>query len=256
MAEGESGAMTEEEMVAALAAFQAANGVPGASSTVPMVWLGKTTDETTATLRKTGTKVTTQEGGVPISVEADKAVLDFQSWDNARIQAFQRELEKAGIQADTIFDLEQQWANIVDMAARSFSAYQAGLIEDPQTPLDILKKLGQLSQSASLGGPTTTTATETTTLSDSDVRGLGEATFQSAVGRNPADGELGGMATSTTATRTTTTDADGNTTSSVQNGANLDQLAIEYARSQDDYAEYQASTTYMNAFLNSIGAVA
>lgn len=185
-------------------------------------------------------------------LDPDAAAASFYSWTPEELQANITRMQNAGFDVATASDAYSLWQQLVSGAAQTYYAQSQGVpgarIMTPWQVLDFISQ-GGAGGSGGSGGPTTTTATDQ--YSPSQMRAMGESTYQAEVGRNPTAGEQGDLQSSTT--RTQTVDSKGNTTTSY--GADLTQLATEQARSASDYAEYQASTKYFDALMSVIGRV-
>ena len=204
---------------------------------------------------------------------------------NLREQYRQR-FVKAGFKIDTNQDLLKAWQTATGWASDSYLKGGRKL-----TPWDAIDELGASNGGASEANRFKTTTIENVNDTNVKVdlssaqtaRAYLEAQMVNTVGRAPTNDEIANfrealnqmeqanaVVSRTTGTRTNarqgteSTDASGTTTnitggyssdntSTVQTGGmQRDQYALDFARSADDYAEYQAETTFMNALLSAI----
>jgi hypothetical protein len=112
-------------------------------------------------------------------------------------------------------------------------------------------------------GTKTQTDTRVVTLSPSEVRGMAEAAFVAAIGREPTKserralrGKLNDMARANPViTKTTGTFEEGDlmgTDTVVNGGVNMDQKVLNAARSEEGFAEYQA-INYFDTMMSALG---
>lgn len=196
-----------------------------------------------------------------------KSVVDmtneFYGWSDTQKASFRNRLALMNKSFLTATDdqLAQAWGDYVQQSANYLSA------EQTVTPWDIFSKDVAL-HGGSLGPTTKTTKTVDTNLTsriDSDA--IFKSAAQSLLGRAPTAAEYQAFygnlnsqerANPTTSTTTTTTDAEGNVTNSQRTsegglgagGAQL--IAQRQAEQNPEYGAYQASTTYMNALMQTI----
>lgn len=96
-----------------------------------------------------------------------------------------------------------------------------------------------------------TTSTHTTVLNAAQAHAAFEQTFRESVGRLPTDAEtarfqkaFNDASAKNPETSVTTTDGAGNSTTTTSGGVDASQMAVEAARQNPDYANYQAVATY------------
>lgn len=177
----------------------------------------------------------------------------------------------------TVSAVQSAWRGVVADAA---SEYAKG---NPVTPLTILNMKATGSGDGATGGPSggggsgpkTTTQTNTSrsvNLTDrTTAQGILDQALTQYLGRAATPSEVSAfMAALNRSERdhpnvsqntvTTTTNADGTSQQNVSDttssgGVNASQKAINWAKKQEGAAEYQAATTYMDAFLGALGGV-
>jgi hypothetical protein len=157
--------------------------------------------------------------------------------------------------------LAQAWGDYVQQSANYYAAGKT------LTPWEIFSK--DIAVHGGTAGPTTRTTktTDTSLTSRVDSDAIFKSAAQSLLGRAPTDSEYQSFyanlnsqerANPTVATTTSTTDAEGNVVESSRTsqgglgagGAQL--IAQRQAEQNPEYGAYQASTTYMNALMQTI----
>lgn len=210
-----------------------------------------------------------RKGATPATfTTADEAVAEWFRMDEAERQAVAVRMQRAGMISDAR-DWQaatKAWAYAVDQAATF------GAVGKKVTPWDVIS-MGESTMGALSRGPSsqTQTATRLDIPSEADAKAATATLFRSMMGRDATDAELSryssvliaaARANPSTSTVTTTYDAQGNATASntVSSGGigseGLQQAVSGSVKKDPEYAAYQASTTYFNALLSAIGAVA
>ena len=198
-------------------------------------------------------------------ITPSQAVAKFTQLTPDQQRALGASLYRAGVINDPndFAQVQQKWSDAVKMADNSSS------IGKNLSPWDALNMMMTYS-TGSNGGvlkPKQTTTTNVVIPNPADAKVLINGVFQSALGRDPTDQELAkytalvtGAAQKNPSKTTTTYTYDSNGQAIGRNdvtsgGTNLQQVALDMAKSDPQYGAYQAATTYFNALLGAIGAV-
>ena len=193
------------------------------------------------------TDTTTKGGRTKLTV--DKAIAQFYTWDPATLAANIARMNQLGATVTTPADALAVWKQMVGYAADTLAAKETGVkgvnVMNPWQALAFMTG----SSTGTGATPTSTTSTNTTNYSASQVENMGQAAYQSQLGRDPNQKELNSLPASTT---TTTTNSKNK--SVTQSGADVQQLMVDAARRDPNYAEHQAATTYMDALTGAIAS--
>lgn len=200
--------------------------------------------------------------GDRITKSVQEMTREFYNWSDSQKSDFRNKLalmNKSFLSASDD-QLAQAWGDYVQQSANYLDAGQT------LTPWDIFSKDIAV-HGGSLAGTKTTRTTDTSLTSRIDSDAIFKSAAQSLLGRAPTAAEYQAFygnlnsqerANPTTATTTTTTDAEGNVTSSnrVSEGGlgagGAQMIAQRQAEQNPEYGAYQASTTYMNALMQTI----
>ena len=197
-----------------------------------------------------------------VFVPASKAVNQIFESDSYREQVA-KQMIAAGIldpsQEHDLFAITDAWTKVVDQAAM-FQTAGAG-----KTPLEVLKLIRVQQKATAARKAATTTDDQTSVQHWSDAPTAVKDVLQRMLGRDPTDAEQAtyqaglNAAAAANPTRQHTVnhvDAQGNTTSSTTSSGGIDptQVLGSMAERDPEYGAYQASTTYMDALKQAIGA--
>lgn len=265
-------------------------GVANPSSASPLVYWGTTPIEEYSTSQKVGIALGVPIGpGVDktfTSDEADGYFLSSVLSNPQLLNEYRKRFSDVGFDVSDNQKLRKAWQTAVNWASDSYVKGGRKI-----TPWDAIDELGASNGGASEANRFKTTTIENVNDTNVKVdlssaqtaRAYLEAQMVNTVGRAPTNDEIANfrealnqmeqanaVVSRTTGTRTNarqgteSTDASGTTTnitggyssdntSTVQTGGmQRDQYALDFARSADDYAEYQAATTYMDAMFQAI----
>jgi len=194
-----------------------------------------------------------------ITKTQDDAIAQFYTWSDEERAAWGQRLYKLGIikTPDDYSGMFNAWQQAVQEAA-NFYTFGGRKV----TPWDVV----DLFSTAHGSTPTTTTRKSKSFQipNPGDAHAAVKSIFQSALGRDPTDGELARYSSMLVAkskanpqitNTTSTTDTSGNVsqTSTTSGGFNPSDVLNSAIENTNEYGAYQAATTYMNALLAKIG---
>jgi len=156
--------------------------------------------------------------------------------------------------------IQAAWHKVVGQAA---SFYNAG---NPRTPEEVIALINMQRKHAAATYPRTVTSDATQaqdfgTTAPTDIR----RALQATLGRDPTPSEMqtyqaglnaAAQANPQQSHSVQTQDANGNTVTNTTNSGGIDPTEVlgQMAQTDPDYGAYQASTTYMNALKQAVGA--
>lgn len=207
------------------------------------------------------------DGGFPSEDSAKGYLYQLRQTAPDQYAAIVNRMERAGWDVSSPSKVQANWENVVGKAADSYDSGYKDL--DPFVAIDLYSDLKGVKQGQ---GPEASVVSNIKLSSRSDARGALVASYQNLLGRDPSSKEVNAFTAAlnslekSSPTTTTTVAApspsgisyDGQNipatqTSSVQTGGfDSGQYSIDTAKSANDYAEYQAETTFMNALLSAI----
>jgi len=247
-----------------LADLQSASGTTAQADDPPLLWKPK---PATGKGRPAGSyndqiaqSINERDGGLITTSSALSKIYE----SDAYRQKVAEQMVAAGIldptQINDLGAIQSAWEDVVNQASLF---YQAG---NGRTPEQVIAMINMQKKAAAAAVPTTVTH-DTTQAQTFNTDGPGDirTALINMLGRAPTEQEtqsyMAGLNSAAQANPQQShsvvhTDANGNTTTNTTNSGGIDPTAVlgQMAQADPEYGAYQASTTYMDALRQAIGA--